>query len=93
LAKENNSPLIVLTETWLEEGVLDAEIKIPGYYVVRTDRMNRVHGGVAIYVKEGLGATTILTHSNGKVEILALKIKELETIVFWVLPSSKQPCK
>ena len=38
LAKDSNSPFIVLTETWLTEEILDAEISIPKYILYRSDR-------------------------------------------------------
>ena len=51
---QNNIPLIALTETWLEEGILDAEVErqIPGYKILRSDRIGRPRGGVAIYLRD-----------------------------------------
>ncbi|XP_038046033.1 uncharacterized protein LOC119720442 [Patiria miniata] len=37
-----------LTETWLTDAVLDAEINIPNYTVFRNDRSNRRGGGVLL---------------------------------------------
>jgi hypothetical protein len=45
-----NKPLDVITpnETRLDESVLNGEVEIPGYDIVRRDR-NRNGGGVTIY--------------------------------------------
>ena len=43
--------IITLNETKLDTTVLDCEIGIPGYDVIKHDR-NRNGGGVAIYIKE-----------------------------------------
>ena len=82
LAKESNSPFIVVTETWLTENILDAEIRIPGYILYRSDRANgRSHGGSCLYVCSNLTNQMILSHSNGTCDSLVIKIMNLETII------------
>ena len=50
-AKLENSSMILITESWLHEGVLDAEIMIPGYTLYRADRdSSRTHGGCAAWI-------------------------------------------
>ncbi|KAI5722347.1 hypothetical protein M8J76_007154 [Diaphorina citri] len=42
--------VICVTESWLDPSISDSEISIPGYRVVRNDRVGRRGGGVAIYL-------------------------------------------
>ena len=74
--------MIVITESWLHEGVLDAEINIPNYVLYRADRdSSRTHGGCAMWVRYDLSSQLVVSHSNAWVETLIVKIKTLETLV------------
>jgi hypothetical protein len=84
LATIENAVVIAVTESWLSEEQVDAEVKISGFNLFRADRVDRTRGGACIYVREDLVAVPILTFSNGTVEALALKIRGLESIVFAV---------
>ena len=44
--------IFTLSESWLNENVLDCEIQIPSFYVHRLDRSHKLGGGVCVYVKE-----------------------------------------
>ena len=50
----NNSeitiPFFALCETHLQENIFDAEIQINNYQVIRSDRIGRKQGGVALYL-------------------------------------------
>ena len=48
--------MICVTETWIDESVIDNESKLPGFNVIRKDR-NRNDGGICIYVKNNLAYT------------------------------------
>ena len=48
--------IICLVETWLDSGILDSEITIQGYSIIRLDR-NRHGGGVMLYINN------LFTHS------------------------------
>ena len=50
----NNSDIIAVTESHLSDSVDDCEIFIPGWSTFRSDRENRVGGGVLTYIKETL---------------------------------------
>ena len=52
MATEENCYAIVITEMWLKPWILDAEIKIDGFRLYRSDRSGQNHGGVAIYIKK-----------------------------------------
>ncbi len=49
--------LIIVTETWLHDGVQDAEIHLDGYTLFRQDRSERRGGGIVIYVESALNPT------------------------------------
>ena len=79
LLKEKNQLFICLTETWLK-GHTQAELKIDGYRLFRSDRKGRKHtrgrysGGAAIYLRSDIAATSeeVLKFSNGTVEAIAV---------------------
>ena len=61
ITSANLSPdIMAFTETWLHSGILDAEVHLPSYQLIRRDRVpGRRGGGVALYIKEQLRAQTI----------------------------------
>ena len=48
----DNSVGIFLSETWLEEGILDTEVNLKGLSLYHVDIVWRSRGGVALYLKE-----------------------------------------
>ena len=46
--------VITLSETWLNSSILDFELDLPGYSIIRNDRSRRSGGGTAIYVRDDL---------------------------------------
>ena len=82
---------IGVTETWLHDGVCDAEVShsFPGYSVLRCDRAGgRQGGGVALYLREDLTGDTLASHAQvhpqrgGSVcELLIVHIHQLDTVV------------
>ena len=81
LALEGDLLFLAITETWLHSGILDAEVKIEGYQLVRQDRVDRIHGGVALWVKEGFTVKEIWKTSNSYIESLLVEISELKTVL------------
>ena len=51
IAKKTRATVIGLTATKLDAAVLDAEVNIEGYELIRSDR-NRHGGGIAGYIKK-----------------------------------------
>ena len=45
---------ICLGETFPHEGILDSEVQIPGFIIVRSDRVSRPGGGVCLYLRKNL---------------------------------------
>lgn len=51
--------MVIITETWLHDGIPDSLVDIPGYNLFRLDRASDHHGGVAIYVSTSLSGSNI----------------------------------
>ena len=68
--------VLCLTETWLSTSSVPTGsclVNIPGFQApIRCDRSDRRGGGVAIYVKNGISATTVKFHD--KLESACIKI-------------------
>lgn len=80
---ESNCLSAILVETHLNEEMFDAEIHIPGYTPYRSDRINRIKGGVIIYLKDYLAGSTdvIFKYCNRTVECIAIHIKSLNMVI------------
>ncbi len=82
LATVSNSVAITLTEMWLTPSHEDAEVHIPGFVLHRADRDGRERGGAVLYVRDTIPVVPILQYSCGMVEVLALKARALESILY-----------
>ena len=72
-----NFDIVALTETWLKPAISDNLLTIPGYHLIRNDRLHKGSGGVAAYIKSNLKATTVSApiSNNDNIEQLWLKIR------------------
>ena len=66
--------LACFTETWLTDFVHDNVIQIPGYNVVRRDRLIGQNGGVCLYVKESI-PFEIISQYHDQFEVLWVKAR------------------
>ena len=90
-AVSNSAMFIGVTETWLHEGIFDAEVShaFPGYNILRCDRSGgRLGGGVALYIRDDLTGDTLATYAQshpqrtGSVcEMIIVKVHQLDTVV------------
>ncbi|XP_068680643.1 uncharacterized protein [Montipora foliosa] len=86
-----NCPLDVISinETRLEQGILNSEIYIPGYEIVRRDR-NRNGGGVCFYIKTAINYSVRTNLNINNLENLCLEIRKPNSkpflIVTWYRP-------
>ena len=53
MAKEYKAAVIAISETWLDYSVINSEIQIEGYSILRNDR-DRHGGGVCTYIINGI---------------------------------------
>ena len=80
---------IMITETWLEDSALDAEVKIDNYDTFRTDRKGRKCGGTAILLRSELMCKLDTAYSNSVVETLVVKCKKLDTLFYKCIPTPR----
>ena len=86
-----NYPLDVISinETRLEQSILNSEIYIPGYEIVRRDR-NRNGGGVCFYIKTAINYSVRTDLNINNLENLCLEIRKPNSkpflIVTWYRP-------
>lgn len=70
---------VCVSETWLSSWVNDRMCGMMGYKVFRADRCDRIGGGVAIYVKEGLSCKIKCISPPGcEIEYIFLQIVSSE---------------
>ena len=65
--------VICVSESWLDNSILDTDIHIPNYSVFRKDR-NRHGGGVLIYVTDSLSAVRRLDLEHIDVESVWIEV-------------------
>ena len=69
---DKSTLFLCLCETFLHEGILDSEINISGFSIIRCDCMPRAGGGVCVYVSNSTIYDICLTYSNSVCELLIL---------------------
>ena len=57
LLANNDIDIIFINETKLNESIQDHEVHIPGYEIIRRDRLTKGGGGVCFYVKNSINFT------------------------------------
>ena len=78
IAKKSRASVIGISESKLDKSVLDGEVSIEGYEIIRSDR-DRHGGGVACYVRSDIASNVRHDFS-----------KDIENIFFDILlPNSK----
>ena len=76
----DNSIGVFLTETWLSQDILDAEVTLEGFNLFRGDRVGHSRGGAAIYLKEKLNGRFSKAFSNGVVDCVVATSKVLDSV-------------
>jgi exonuclease III len=75
LAHSANPDVLAVSESWLTKTTKSSEISIPNYNIFRQDRTVK-GGGVAIYCRDSLQSSVLLSRSVPKqFELLLLKIQ------------------
>ena len=81
---QENAYFVSITESWLDDGVTDAEISIPGYSVYRSDRKCRSRGGTCVYIRSDISTAPSLKYSNNAVEMLVMKVASIDSILVFI---------
>ena len=86
--------LMSFTESWLNLSVSDDNITIPSYTSYRNDRVDRIGGGVIVYVKENINCIQRIDLHVGDLECIWLEIKLKNKSylygTFYIPPNSSQ---
>ena len=87
-----NYPLDVISinETRLDQGILNSEIYIPGYKIVRRDR-NRNGGGVCFYIKTAINYFVCTDLNINNLENLCLEIRKPNSKLFVIVVCYRPP--
>ena len=72
LCSTNNPDIVCLVETWLCGNILNNELYIPNYSIIRHDR-NRHGGGVAIYIHNSIKYQILMT-GPANLELLVVSL-------------------
>ena len=59
--------VIGITESWVNEDIVDAELALTGYVMFRKDIRERRGGGVILYIKESIQAYEITLRSEADI--------------------------
>ena len=74
--EEENPDIVGITETWLNSAILDNELHIDNYNIIRKDRCDKKKGGgVMLMIKQGIGVEEL--DSNENTESIWCKIENL----------------
>ena len=78
MAIMNDALIISLTESHLNDDILDAEIKIDGFYAIRQDRASSPKGGIITYIKDSVSTTAkvVASGSKGHIEYLCIYFRD-----------------
>ena len=88
---DSSTMFICLCETFLHEGILDSEVQIPGFIIVRSDRVSRPGGGVCLYLRKNLIYKICLKYSNSVCDLLIVKILSPDLIIILVYRPPSSP--
>ena len=72
-----NLDIACITETWLCDHIHDNVVCIPGYNLVRRDRIDVIHGGVCTYIKKELKYNVLEDLHDEKIEAIWLQLQRL----------------
>ena len=82
---------ICLCETFLHDGILDSEVQIPGFIIVRCDRLSRPGAGVCLYLRKKLIYKICRKYSNSVCDLLIVKILSPDLIIILVYRHPSSP--
>ena len=77
----NHTPLIAILESWLKDHITDAQMMLPDYQILRSDRQVRGRGGTLLYIHNDLPITNCESLDDDVCEAVVCNIDSLNTIV------------
>ena len=93
LLKDQPLDIFTISETWLNGSISDQELYVPGYSLVRQDRLQKKGGGTAVYVRDAIPFQprpdiNKITTENCWIEISRPKAKKLLVCTVYRAPNS-----
>ena len=85
--REENAIAVALCESHLRDEILDAEIRMEGYRIFRSDRQSGIKkGGIIVYLRDDFGADVkiLSSGSTGEVEWLALNSQRRRLVLMTI---------
>ena len=90
LLANNDIDIISINETKLDEVISDNEVSIPGYDIIRRDRLSNGGGGICFYVRSSIEYSLRNDLSEETLENLCLEIRKPKSkpfvVVTWYRP-------
>ena len=84
-------PFLIITETHLKPHHLDAEVKIENYNLIRADRVNKIKGGVSIYIRDNIATDKETTYSDDSCSAVMIHLKKSNTNLIGVYRPPRSP--
>lgn len=66
--------IVCITETWLNDRISDSIVNLPGFSIIRRDRLENIHGGVCAYIKDGIKFKRLSELESVDQEVLWIEI-------------------
>ena len=66
----SDTDIDMFRETWLKESIPNEAISISNYQLLRKDRVQKLHGGVCLYVKSSIFCRQLSDMQSEEVEVL-----------------------
>ena len=82
LLANNDIDIVSINETKLNESIRDHEVHIPGYKIIRRDRLTKCGEGVCFYVKRSINFTVQNDLHMDALENLCLEIQKAKFKIF-----------
>ena len=83
---DRSTLFLCLCETFSHEGILDSEIKISDFFIIRCAHMSRAGGGVCEYVSNSTTYDICLIYLNSVCELLILRIHKTSSYYYSHVP-------
>lgn len=79
----NNFDFVFLTETWLDASIVDNELYLDNYKILRSERKPRLHGGVLAAIKQNITVNALNLISKGSPnDLICFMTEEVNPILF-----------
>ena len=70
-----NLDFVCIKETWLKNHIDDNFVLVPGYNIIRRDRVTSDHGGICMYVRDSIRYDVLSDFMDENFEVLWVKIR------------------